>query len=410
MCEPKCSIFDAPFKDYTLVASDGREIPVHRCVLYGESDFFKALFTNKMMQENRLETKFDYDVLMLTVQWMYGYNIIYRYGNPITYKVHINGGEHIEFYKVYEVADMFGLSAITDIGVDITGSYIERFSSIVGGKETPTMFEASRYNSMYEEYLIRLAYAIDYEDEFFINIYSFPSRMLVDLVKSRIDCEFDAAMLMLENDDEATKKILIDLAKSQNTLDLVRLMSEKDDVATKKLLVDLVKSRSRGNNELDFVRFIVETEDVDMRKSFADLLLPLINLHCLHRFEIIKIKDGLYTYTQEKTPDEDSMVIRWMEEYNITLPEDAFVDMPTYKYMLHLKTGVVQPVTLFELTNDSSYEYLSDLDFYYNDPTCSKKLRDIIREDEYTSLVSARSCILDEHERSTRDQWLHYRS
>lgn len=67
-------LLNAPFKDYTIVAKDGRSIQVHKNVLCVQSEYFNTILTDDPYDEYT-DTNFEYDDLLIVMHWMYGLSV-----------------------------------------------------------------------------------------------------------------------------------------------------------------------------------------------------------------------------------------------------------------------------------------------------------------------------------------------
>ena len=132
MADLSTVLFDSPFKDYTIISSDGREIQVHKCVLYAFSDYFKLALTNT--QELFTNTEFGYDDLLNVIRWMYGFKVQLTISS-------------------YDIADKFIISELLTMDwkkyIHIDDVYAIRFSSIMYGKLSPSTLEDKYYGQLY---------------------------------------------------------------------------------------------------------------------------------------------------------------------------------------------------------------------------------------------------------------------
>lgn len=318
-------LFDVPFKDFVIVAGDGRKIPVHRCVLYASSEFFKALFTNKMMQETRLETKFDYDALLLVIKWIYGVRIQHNNRSPIELRMRTDDGVEVMYHKIYEIADMFEIFDIIDCPYLFTDdSYNERFLSILRGAQIPTLMEERRFDEIYQVCVGRLVELIRNTKTHDI-VYSYPPQMIVDAAK--------------------------------------------------------LKTRRYG--DLEFVMLMYNYKGTaEAKKELTDALLPIINLNCLYNFT--HRASAEFQYRVRRSPKDDLMVAEWMTDHGLVEAKDEFTGMSTYWCMLFTRTKEDHDL-LGYLARGCSYADLSDMEFYFsnNDSPPTKKLCELVDEDGF---------------------------
>lgn len=59
-----------PFKDYAIIAIDGREVHLHKCVFYIKSKYFRVHLDGEPYN-SYIYTNFEYDDLLIVVHWMY---------------------------------------------------------------------------------------------------------------------------------------------------------------------------------------------------------------------------------------------------------------------------------------------------------------------------------------------------
>ena len=138
----KIKLLDAPFKDYTIIAKDGREIQVHKPILWAECNMFKALFSNTALkQENFIQTTHEYDDLLEVVRWMYGSSITY-YTN-----------------EIYAIVDHFEITTLLDwrLHIQIDIDYISRFSGLESGEIEPRLVEERNYSEIYDAVILTIA-------------------------------------------------------------------------------------------------------------------------------------------------------------------------------------------------------------------------------------------------------------
>lgn len=129
------ALYNSIFKDYSIIASDDREILVHKYVLYACSDYFKNTLNGRFLQENCTKTEFDYDNILVVVKWMYGFEV------QLT-------------FTSYDIADMFAITELLSTKftkyITINDDYMLRFSSIVAGDIYPTLLEIRYYKEIYD--------------------------------------------------------------------------------------------------------------------------------------------------------------------------------------------------------------------------------------------------------------------
>lgn len=135
------SLFDAPLKDYTIIAKDGREIYVHKLILWSECNMFKALFNRtEMKQEDFIQTTHDYDALLLVIKWIYGFYI------DIT-------------EDMYDIADHFQIPYLLNwrLYITINENYIYRFVKVENDEIDILLIEEQNYEEIYNEVVSAIA-------------------------------------------------------------------------------------------------------------------------------------------------------------------------------------------------------------------------------------------------------------
>lgn len=157
-------LIDAPFKDFVLVANDGKEIQVHKCVVSSQSKVIEAILINTNMKvEDRYETGCSYDALICVVLWMYGVSPISEknYGNIDSSDVKfVHDRQYItKWHELYVVADKLGVVELLDwkMYININPIYISRFSKLEDGTETPLYIEEVNYETIYNEIITSMA-------------------------------------------------------------------------------------------------------------------------------------------------------------------------------------------------------------------------------------------------------------
>lgn len=212
MADVSSKLINAPFKDFILVANDGREIQVHKCVLHGQSKVFEKMFTDfGMIIDARYNIECDYDALVCAVMWMYGIspnksvntglistaNVIFRHNGEIV---------STKWHKLYEVADKLIIEGLLDWHSYITCDelYIDRFIALESGKEEPFRVEEANYESIYErmiKYIASQKYDIN-KEHIVAKLETFSERMIVSWVrhKKRRNSEYDLVWLAMFND------------------------------------------------------------------------------------------------------------------------------------------------------------------------------------------------------------------
>lgn len=134
-------LFGAPFKDYTIFAKDGREIQVHKMMLWTRCRMFKSLFNRtEMKQEDFMQTTHNYDALLSVVKWMYGSEI------------HLTN-------DIYEIADHFDIPELLDWKsyITINNKYVHRFIDLENGKITLDLVEERNYTEIYNSVISAIA-------------------------------------------------------------------------------------------------------------------------------------------------------------------------------------------------------------------------------------------------------------
>lgn len=189
-------LIDTPFKDFTLVASDGQKIDVHKCVLYGQSNVFKNIFTDiGMAMENRYETGCEYDALMCAVMWMYGIR-----PTPWTNEGSIETSDAVfsrdgrtstaKWHELYVVADKLGIEQMlsSSMYIHYDNQYVARFAMIGKGELDPFYVEERNYDLIYSNVIDTMAYTkYDFDKDEDVSILeSLTERMIGDWVRSKL--------------------------------------------------------------------------------------------------------------------------------------------------------------------------------------------------------------------------------
>lgn len=199
-------LIDAPFKDFVLVANDGKEIPVHKCVLYGQSDVFNNLFTDIGMQiVDRFETDCDYDTLLYIVLWMYGVKYK-RFGTMPTLNVefvHKDLKLTTKYSKIYDIADKLQITKLLDwkLYITINDQYVSRVIDIETGKKDRLRVEELNYEEIYKCVITHIALNVitSYKTDIKF-VRSMPPRMIVDWIKNKQRVLKEFCLVEMSND------------------------------------------------------------------------------------------------------------------------------------------------------------------------------------------------------------------
>lgn len=310
----KTELFNAPFKDYTIIAKDGQKIKVHKNVLWLESDMFKALASNKnMKRENFIQTTYDYDSIRSIVLWMYGFYVDFT-------------------YDMYDVASFFRFSKILDwnLYIHYDSTYIERFNKLEDGTEEPTVMEEDHYEEIYKKILDviihthygatvitnRVTRDFSSNDDY---IYNLSIRMIKAWIKSRsrLDTETDMVVFLMKYMDRHPSKIR---EVNDKLIPLINMDYVDEDIS----LTNIDESKLRENPPpyIDILR----TYDVIYDVKEEEVRTTLLKYASKHRYNITyeSMKD-MELYDKESIPDVFGDLIP-ISRFGDLVAENEFID------------------------------------------------------------------------------------